>query len=370
MRRFSVIGVVALAGCSGAGPATRDGVLHIDVSATCAGLNGAGEVRRARHPYWEPLGVGTPLKEGDWVRTLGGAAAQLELLAGGRLDVAEKSVVVIEPRATASEPTRVAIEEGELRATLTSAITVRRPGGAGQVLLAPAVYRVAAPDGPGMNVEVTRLAGDEPPVPDAGRPAGVRASPRVTSFPSSVSPGIDARLKFDPRGWVKLTWSSVAGAARYRVQTARDWSFTQELKNADVEGTSWLMRPDGLGLHVWRVAAVGAGGELGEFGYARRLFLEAETPTDLLVSPADGFTSTQAGVTFSWEARGGSYRVMVSKGSDPQRQPVFNEVTSLSTATVSALAPGTYSWGVYQEGSVLKPLFLKPRRLVVGGAKK
>ncbi len=367
-RLFFFLGLAGLAGCTG----DERPLVHVDVSATCAQLDGAGEVRRSKHPYWEPLGCGTPLKDGDWVRTGAGAAAHLELAEGGRLDVAERSVVVIEPRVDATP--RIALEEGELRATLTSSITVRRPGGAAQLLQAPAVYRVAAPEGPGEGVEVTRLEGKPaaaPPAIDAGvavKPAAAAAA--VTAFPSSVSPGIDARLKFDPRGWVKLTWSAVPGAVRYRVQTARDWSFTQETKNADVEGTSWLMRPDGLGLHVWRVAAVGADGQSGEFGYARRLFLEEETPTDLLVSPADGFTSQQAGVTFSWEANGGSYRVMVSKGPDPQRAPVFNEVTALPTATVSALQPGTYTWGVYQEGAVLKPLFLKPRKLVVAAAKK
>lgn len=362
MGRFGLIGLLVFGGCS----APDRPVVHLEVSATCAKVAGSAEVRRAQHPYWEPLGCGTPLKEGDWVRTAAGSTAQVELLAGGRLDVAEKTVVVIEPKI--DETPRIALEEGELRATLTSALTVRRQGGTLQTLLAPAVYRVAAPDGPGLGVEVERL--DEKPAvsaPDAG-PA-VKVAARVAAFPSSLSPGIDARLKFDPRGWVKLTWSAVPGAKRYRVQTARDWSFTQEPKNADVEGTSWLMRPDGLGLHVWRVAAIGPDGDPGEFGFARRLFLEEETPTDLLVSPADGFTSSQAGITFSWEANGGSYRVMVSKGPDPQRQPVFNEVTALPTATASALQPGTYTWGVYQEGAVLRPLFLKPRKLVVAKKK-
>lgn len=352
-------------------------MVRVDIAATCADVKGAGEVRRAGRPYWEPLRRGTALKAGDWVRTRAGTTARVELLAGGRLDLSESAVVVIEPPASPTEPvvarkgSTIGVEEGEVRATLVAAdapLTVKRSTGAAQVLDSPAVYRlVAGPQDAG--VEVTRLDAPAPETtlaPDAPPPA-VRVAPAPSTFPSSLTPGIDARLKFDPRGWVRLTWSPVPGALRYRVQTARDWSFTVETRNADVEGTSWLMRPDGVGLYVWRVAAVSQSGQLGEFGFARRLFLEEETPTDLLVGPADGFTADQPPVKFSWKEAGGasSYRVMVSKGVDPQRAPVFNQVTGSTEATAAMLAAGTYTWGVYADGEVLRPLFLKPRKLVV-----
>lgn len=366
----SLLILVLVSGCSG----SERPAVHVVVAATCADVTGAGEVRRAGRPYWEPLRRGTALRDGDWVRTRAGTTAHLELMAGGRLDLSESAVVVIEPpelpgAAVAAKGPSIGIEEGEVRATLAAAdlpLKIRRGTGETQVLESPAVYRLSA--GTDAGIEVQRL--DAPPT-EAAAVVDVRA-PRPSgaapaTFPSSLTPGIDARLKFDPRGWVRLTWSPVAGAQRYRVQTARDWSFNVETRNADVEGTSWLMRPEGVGLYVWRVAAIGPGGQLGEFGYARRLFLEEHTPTDLLVSPGDGFTSAEPAVTFSWQApgSGSSYRVMVSKGVDPQRAPVFNQVTAAAQTTAPALQPGTYTWGVYEEGAVLRPLFLKPRKLVV-----
>ena len=361
--------LVMVSSCSG----PERPVVHVDVAATCADVTGAGEVRRSGRPYWEPLRRGSVLRNGDWVRTRAGTTAHLELMAGGRLDLSESAVVVIEPPELPGAPVAakgpsIGVEEGEVRATLAAAgvpLRIRRGDGETKVLESPAVYRLSA--GTDAGIEVRRL--DAPPPEAVAVDAGV---PRVTggapaTFPSSLSPGIDARLKFDPRGWVRLTWSPVAGASRYRVQTARDWSFNVETRNADVEGTSWLMRPEGVGLYVWRVAAVGPGGQLGEFGYARRLFLEEHTPTDLLVSPGDGFQSPEPAVTFSWQTpgSGSSYRVMVSKGVDPQRAPVFNQVTAGAQATAPSLPPGTYTWGVYEEGAVLRPLFLKPRKLVV-----
>jgi hypothetical protein len=366
-----VLVFVVVISCSG----PERPVVHVDVAATCADVTGAGEVRRAGRPYWEPLRRGSTLRNGDWVRTRAGTTAHLELMAGGRLDLSESAVVVIEPpelpgAAVAAKGPSIGVEEGEVRATLATAdvpLRVRRGDGETTVLQSPAVYRLSA--GTDAGIEVQRL--DAPRAEAAAAVVGARV-PRATgaapaTFPTSLNPGIDARLKFDPRGWVRLTWSPVAGALRYRVQTARDWSFNVETRNADVEGTSWLMRPDGVGLYVWRVAAVGPGGLLGEFGYARRLFLEEQTPTDLLVSPGDGFTSAEAAVTFSWHApgSGSSYRVMVSKGVDPQRAPVFNQVTAAAQTTAPSLQPGTYTWGVYEEGAVLRPLFLKPRKLVV-----
>lgn len=363
MWRFLVLGV--LCACSGG----ETPVVHVEVHATCAELQGSGEVRRAGRPYWEPLARGTVLRHGDWVRTAAAASAHLELLAGGRLDLLSSAVVVIEPI--------VGIEEGEVQATTADDVplTVRHGKQEPRVLPARSVYRLKAATGAGSGLEVRRVDDGPPPpvVPPAvvvgkNDPGTPRVSARPPStFPSSVTPGIDARVKFDPRGWVKLTWTPVAGATRYRVQTARDWSFTVETRTIDVEGTSWLMRPDGVGLYVWRVAAVGKNGEAGEFGFARRLFLEEDTPTDLLLAPVDGFTSPGASVVFNWQIAGNnaSYRLMVSKGADPQRAPVVNEVTTGAQATAPALPPGTYHWGVYEEGSVLRPLFLKPRKLVV-----
>src|SRR6185295_17289480 len=207
-------------------------------TATCAELSGKSEVRHAGRPYWEPVGRGTALRNGDWVRTQADSSAHLELLQGGRLDLSSDAVVVIDEA--------VGIEQGEVHATAAEVPLKVKHGEEPPKVLAPrSVTRlVAAPDAGSLEVLPIEVSAAEP-LPVARADAGVaRLGTAPTKFPTSLTPGIDARVKFDPRGWVKLTWTGVEGVTRYRVQTARDWSFTVETRNADVEATSWLMRPE------------------------------------------------------------------------------------------------------------------------------
>lgn len=391
---------LAVAASDGGGAAVA-----VSVIATCAEVKGDAQVRRAGKPYWEPLTEGGTLRDGDWVRTLAATHARIEFVQGGSLELSENAVVVIEippaaevPAGVAPAP-RVSVEAGEVQAkpaagkgdddlaplllrTADGKTTVLQPDkGAGRT-----EFRVSASDA-GVAVAVTRgqatlrsggatvavpqgsaalVGGEEPPV-----------AVELPEFPPSVSPGIDARVLYEEGITnTRLVWSPMPGATGYRIQLARDLSFTIQARIIDLTLTSFALKPESKGLYVWRVATKAPNGVVGEYGFARRIFFEAEEPKELLLGPEDGTTVSYAGapisIGFTWltAAQNPSYRLMVSKGADPQVEPVVNVVTQAQRADVNALQAGEYRWGVYVDGRVLKPLFLKPRRLVVKAVPK
>ncbi len=378
----------------------------LSVIATCADVRGEAQVRRAGKPYWEPLAEGGTLRDGDWVRTLNGTHARLEFLQGGSLELSENAVVVVEmpepsevPQGVAPAP-RVSVESGEVQATPAEPksedddlppLLVRTKDGKTTVLqpqkgAEKTAFRLSASDA-GVAVAVTKghatfRTGDAQVAVPAGQAAvlGQDAPPApvvLPDFPASVAPGIDARVLYEEGVTsTRLVWSPVNGAVGYRLQIARDFSFTIQARIIDLTLTSFSMKPDSKGLYVWRVATKAPNGVVGEYGFARRIFFEAEEPKELLLGPEDGTTVTFSGplasVPFTWltAAANPTYRLMVSRGADPQLEPVANVVTTEQRAEVATLGAGEYRWGVYVDGKVLKPLFLKPRRLTVKAVPK
>lgn len=376
------------------------GLAPLTVVATCAEVNGEAQVRRAGKPYWEPLTAGGTLRDGDWVRTLSAASARLEFLKGGSLALSENAVVVVElptevetPKGIAVAP-RVSVESGEVQAVPSPSddalaplpLLIRTPDGKTTVLQATkgagqTTFRLNASDA-GYSVAVLKGAatvksGDTSVALAAGSATtfgseGPVAAVELPEYPASLAPGIDARLVFEEGVTAtRLLWTPVDAAAGYRVQIARDLSFTIGARTFDVTAGNFVLRPDSKGLYIWRVASRLPSGLVGEYGFARRIFFEGEEPRELLLGPEDGEVVTFSGplptVAFTWQAAAQSptYRLMVSKGQDPQGEPVVNLVTTQQHAEVVTLSAGEYRWGVYVDGKVQKPLFLKPRKLVV-----
>jgi hypothetical protein len=408
MRALAAVAVLLLCGCGDkkepASKAATDAGAGgpLTVVATCAEVHGQAQVRRAGKPYWEPLSEGGTLRDGDWVRTLEGTHARIEFLQGGTLELSENAVVVVEipspsevPAGVAPSSPRVSVASGEVEATPPTAksdsdelppLLLRTADGKTTVLqpvkgAGKTAFRLTASDA-GVAVAVTkgqatlRSADSRVDVPAGSAAvlgqAAVSAPVALPDFPQSVSPGIDARVLFEEGvTTTRLVWSPIDGATGYRIQLARDLSFTIQARIIDLTLTSFSLRPESKGLYVWRVATKGANGVVGEYGFARRIFFEAEEPKELLLGPEDGSTVGFAGplpnVVFTWltAAQSPTYRLMASRGADPQNNPVLNVVTTAQRQEVSTLGAGEYRWGVYVDGKVLKPLFLKPRKLIV-----
>lgn len=362
----------------------------------CGAVAGTVEVHRAGLPYWESVADGTELRVDDWVRTHPGATVELQFSNGAKLAVEESSVVVVElpaaPSPTEAPAPAVAVSKGVVRGVAgqegdaPAAPLLLRSGTRTQRVVAAkgqqrVDYRVRATD-EGTEIAVTKgtavveqgeqkveLTQGRATLASAGAEA-LSAPVQIPDFPISIAPGIDARAVYPLDKPLFLTWKPVPGISTYRLQLARDLSFTVDVRTSEVTGTSYEVKPDARGLFVWRVASKGQGGVVSEYGFARRIYFEEEKPQELLLTPEDGETygydKQPPTIVFQWQAAAGavSYRLSVSRGADPLDRPVAVETTEAQRVDLKKLTAGEYAWGVYVRPG-MRPIFLSPRKLVV-----
>jgi hypothetical protein len=405
MRRLlAVAAVLAVAGCkkpqpppadAGAGEAAKS---LAAIVASCAAMEGDVQVRRAGQGEWTTVATGAVFRAGDVVKTGAGGFARIEFLSGGGLELeadAEVTIDLVAPAAPAAAgapapqaDSRVSVERGVVRgfmpARADAAAIVLRTADGKDVRLAAA----AAGEKP-VSVRLTRGArGTEVAVTSgevrvgeatlrAGQAADAKAEGpaevvELLEFPASVEPGIDARFRWEPQLAIRLSWRPVAGAAGYRVQIARDLAFQSVEQAFDADGTQTTLVPRGEGVYAWRVASRDASGRLGEYGFARRIYLEKEQPKDLLVGPSDGrviaFAERLPPIEFTWQssADAAAYRLVIARGPDLLAQKLMELETSGQRLEVVALEAGTYYWGVYvKDLKAPQPIFVKARQLVL-----
>ncbi len=372
------------------------------IVASCAAAEGEAQVRRAGQAEWLPVKTGAVFRAGDVVKTGPGAFARIEFLAGGGLELEANAEVVIDvvpPAAPAVEgapaaqaESRVSVERGVVRGFMPAAagaapIVLRTAEGQDVRLAAaapgekPVVVRLTRGDR-GTEVAVTsgqvRLVGAAGETTlRSGQAADVRAEGagevvELIEFPASVDPGIDARFRWQPQLAIRLAWRPAPAASGYRVQIARDLAFQAVEQAFDADATETTFLPKGEGVYAWRVASRDASGRLGEYGFARRIYLEKEQPQDLLVGPPDGevvkYSEALPPVAFTWQsaANAAAYRLVIARGPDLLGQKLMELETSGQRLEVVALEPGTYYWGVYvKDLRAPAPIFVKARALVL-----
>ncbi|MFP2926355.1 hypothetical protein ACLESO_14270 [Pyxidicoccus sp. 3LG] len=369
-----------------------------DIIATCAAASGKVEVMRAGQAFWEPLTPGATFRSGDWVRTGPLATARIEFLGGGRIELDESSVVLVE-QPLATEPgapvsTVVAVESGGLRGYVPA------PASSDEELLAPPLM-VRTQDGTVVAVtseekgkpaefRVTRTEHGSEISATQGKLA-LRTEKRrrtlepgralelsqdvdapaheLPDFPPSLEPGVDARFQWAKGLRVQLAWGSLEKAGRYRVQVAKDLGFEQLVASSTVAETSFAFAPLEPGMYVWRVATRDTAGRQGEYGFARRIYVDEEGPREFLVAPRDGqevLAGAPGGIVFAWQSTGGrpSYRLVIARDA-ALTDAVFTQLGGAQQVKVNRLAPGEYYWGAYVDTEPPVPLFQQSRRLVV-----
>jgi hypothetical protein len=411
MRRLAAVAVlVVLAACKkpqpppAPAPAADAGAAEAAKSlaaivATCAAVEGDVQVRRAGQAEWTTVATGAVFRAGDVVKTGPGGFARIEFLAGGGLELEAEAEIVVDvvapppaaPGAPQAQPeSRISVERGVVRgfmpATAEAAVVLRTAEGKDVRLAAakpgdkPVTVRLTR-SATGTEVAVTsgevRVAGQGGATTlRSGQATDVKADGaadvvELLEFPASVEPGIDARFRYEAQLPIRIAWRGVQGATGYRVQLARDLAFQAVEQRFDVEATETSFVPRGEGTYAWRVASRDASGRLGEYGFARRIYLEKEQPKDLLVGPADGqvvkFAEQLPPIEFTWQssANAAAYRLVVAKGPDLLQQKVMELETAGQRIEVVALGEtGAYYWGVYvKDAKGPQPIFVKPRRL-------
>ncbi|NBD13445.1 hypothetical protein GTY96_31245 [Corallococcus sp. c25j21] len=361
------------------------------IVATCAAAQGPVDTMRTTSAYWEPFEAGATFRAGDWVRTGPGAFVRIELRGGGRIELEELTVVVVErPAPEEGSGPVVTLESGSTRGVLAEdaprngPLVLRGDDGRQVTLTAgahtgPTEFRVTrTPRGMRLSVSRGRLVlseGGNRRTLDAGGWLDVSrgledSEPDGPPFPASLSPGVDARIAWSPELRIPLTWKALDGAKGYQVQVARDLGFTRRVIDMRVEAPGFMFIPPEPGMFAWRVAAVDASGQPGESGFARRIFVDRKRPRAMLVAPRDGYETPDATaaeeIVFAWQSTGGAprYRLVVARDRE-LRHPVLVREGSPQQVVLPGLAPGEYYWGVYVAEDPPVPLFQKARKLVV-----
>jgi hypothetical protein len=353
-----------------------------DIVATTADVIGTVEVRRKGSPTWEKVAVGTTLRERDWVRTAKGSYARVRFGERGYVDLREDTTIIVD--------TAIQVETGTLTGQAgpgKDPLVVRAGDGSEAKITAAAgseiaEFRVTPSKTKGVEIAATKgslsvkTAGGDRAVGQgqASDVAGNKAGDvvQLLTFPKSVSPGIDARFLFVAKKSIKIAWKPVPGASRYFVQIAHDTEFHQMQMAIDTTSTSTTFIPDKPGMYAWRIAARDKKDRLGEYGYARRIFVEENPPKDLLLAPADGtkvgFSDNYPRIEFSWQPTGDTkqYKLVVGKGNVPTVDTVINMTTTEQHVEIGSLREGAYRWGVYAiRDGVEEPIFISPRVLTI-----
>jgi hypothetical protein len=360
-----------------------------EVVATCKKTTGTVQARRDEDTEWSSVEVGATFGRGDWVRTGPDSAGILELMSGGSLMLEPNTSILVGEYIDDDRKTiaMITLEFGVARGasfSLGDVVMIKTGEGEAARLLSigegTTEYRLTANNG---KTEIASLSGSlsitfgeveqivkSGEVVDLAKGKFDGAS-QLLALPTSVAPAVDARLHYQPDMKLNFRWKPVRNATGYKVQVSKDMSFLTSTREVKVNKDSLKFTPRESGMVAWRVAAHDARGRYGEWGDARRTFLEKDPPKDLLISPKNGtklaYIKEPPEVNFSWKSLGAetSYRLVVSRSSNPLRKPVLDTTTALKQHKSKALKIGTYTWGVYTDDKEAHPLFLSPRRIEV-----
>jgi hypothetical protein len=359
--------------------------------ARLARQRGKVEYRPQRSLTWRNARGGMDLYNRDALKTGKQSTAQVTFKGGGKLNIEEQSLVIIEapaakPGAKPGTPRQVArIERGTLRGTVKAggpALRVVTASGKSVDIKTDGArdvpYRVRVREGGKLEVAVLKGAakveseGQEVKL-EANQvvdisPEGPRKPVKLPPYPALEAPPVDGELEAgDP---VLLRWQPVEAASRYRVQVSIEMSFGRRLVDKWVEEPKvGLPAPKAGRTYFWRVSSVDAAGREGEFGFARRFDVMPPKPAEKnLLEPPDRarfvYVKKPDPIVFRWKGEAPMYLLVVSRDPD-LREPVTKRRSKQPRAVVRGLQTGRYFWGVYAiKGKKRTPLFSRPYRLV------
>jgi hypothetical protein len=143
-------------------------------------------------------------------------------------------------------------------------------------------------------------------------------------------------------------WSSVSGAASYRIQVDDDESFVSPVIDEQTSQSIYAPAADlSPGTYHWRVWALNDCGDSG-WTSASQFSIGMTLEKPALASPADGGDICQPRPAFDWSSVDGatSYRIQVDD-DESFASPLIDEKSSKSRyAPVEDLSPGTFFWRV------------------------
>ena len=250
-------------------------------------VEGDVEYQKSASSEWKDAESRTPLFNGDWVKTGTRASAELMFSNGTLYTVGPNALLeiyaAVAPGST-NKTNAVTMKVGSVEVETTEeSSTIRTPGT--QVIVDSKSMTQVDVDSKSNETDVTSAKGAASVEPAAGGPAirlaaGERVSAsaqgaltqvkKLSPSPALLSPGDNQVLQLSPDLQVEMLWEPQAAATAYVLQVSRSRLFSTQEINSRRQKTSAKAKITSEGAFFWRVASVGADGEIGPFSAFRR----------------------------------------------------------------------------------------------------
>jgi hypothetical protein len=263
-----------------------------DTDAQFITVEGEVSFQRASTSDWKHAEQRGGLFNGDWVKTNDNSSAELMFSNGSLYTIGPNALLEIysqfNPR-TSKKSNSIQVTSGPVQvATTDDAATVRTPGtqvivdseSTTQVGVDPQKQTaVVATKGTASDAPMTVKDGVAVPSGDSVKlesgqkvsatPAGA-LSPvkKLLNSPALTAPGDNQVLQANTK--VEFVWDTVPLSAAYVLQVSRSRIFSTQEINSKRTKTTATARVTDEGTFYWRVASVGADGEVGPFSALRR----------------------------------------------------------------------------------------------------
>lgn len=229
---------------------------------------------------WKSAESRTPLFNGDWVKTGDKASAELIFSNGSLYTVGSGALLEIYSQfnpATSKKSNLVQMQIGSIEvATTDDQSTVRTPSS--QITVDSESTTQVGVD-PQKTTAVVTEKGSASVAPNAGGPAVKVASGEKVTADAAGALSPVKKLLMPPvlkeptdnhpitlgESQVNFLWDAVPGAAEYQFQVSRSRLFTSLEINSRRQKTSAGAKVTAEGAFYWRVASIGADGEIGPF---------------------------------------------------------------------------------------------------------
>jgi hypothetical protein len=249
-------------------------------------VEGDVQYQKSSTSDWAQAETRTPLFNGDWVKTGGGASAELIFSNGSLYTVGPNALLEVYSQfnpSTSRKNNSVQMQIGQVEvATTDDASSVRTPGS--QVTIDSESTTQVGVDAQKTTAVVTEKGSASVTTSTGGPPVKIAMGEKVTATPEGalspvkkllMPPGIltpadnqvflvtaDSRVSF--------SWDPVPTATGYVLQVSRSRLFTSLEINSRRQKTSASARVTAEGAFYWRVASVGPDGDPGPFSAFRR----------------------------------------------------------------------------------------------------
>ncbi len=249
-------------------------------------VEGDVQYQKSSTSDWTAAETRTPLFNGDWVKTSGGASAELIFSNGSLYTVGPNALLEVYSQfnpSTSRKNNSVQMQIGSVEvATTDDASSVRTPGNqvtidsesttqvgvnaqkATAVVTEKGTASIATSTG-GPSVKLT--IGEKITATPTGDLSAVK---KLITAPSPLTPADNQVFLVSSDSRVQFSWEPVPGAAGYVLQVSRSRLFTSLEINSRRQKTSASARVTAEGAFYWRVASAGADGDTGPFSAFRR----------------------------------------------------------------------------------------------------